>query len=98
MQKHNPPHPGEIIQEVYVNAFEELTVSSLARYLNVSASAVSRLLKGQADLSPVMAIKLAKVLGGSVASWLNLQQSYDIWHASQLVNTDNLKSFQPKIS
>ena len=38
-----------------------------------------------------MALKLSKALGTSAEMWLNIQQAYDLFHARQTVNLDNIE-------
>jgi len=75
MAMYNPPHPGEFIQEVYL---EPLGISprSVALRLKVSPSTFIRILKGQSSISPAMALRLSKCLGRSPESWLHMQDSY----------------------
>jgi len=90
MSMHNPPHPGEFIQEVYL---EPLNISyrSVALKLKVSPSTFLRLIKGQSNISPEMALRLSKGLGRSPESWLAMQDNYNLWHARQSVNLDGIE-------
>ena len=82
MKMHKPPHPGEFIEDVYL---EEHGVSraELARALNVAPSTVQRLIATRAAVSPGMAIKLEKALGVSAKSWLAMQSAHDLWLAEK---------------
>ena len=93
MAMYNPPHPGEFIQEVYL---EPLGVSprSVALRLKVSPSTFIRILKGQSSISPTMALRLSKCLGGSAESWLHIQDSYGLWHAKQNVDLLEVEPIQ----
>ena len=90
MNMHNPPHPGEFIREVYL---VPLAVSQreIARKLKVSASTVTRLINGQSNISPEMALRLSKTLGRTPESWLAMQSNYDLWHARKNLNTDSFE-------
>jgi len=90
MSMHNPPHPGEFIRSVYL---EELGVSvrKVAENLDVSPSTFTRLLNGQSNISPEMALRLSKALGRSAESWLAMQDSYDLWHARKEVDLKGVK-------
>ena len=57
----------------------------LAEKLNVAASTLNRVLKGQSGISPEMALRLSKALGRSPESWLAMQDAYDLWHAKKHV-------------
>ena len=89
-QQHNPPHPGALIRRTYIEPFEEISANKVADQLGVARSTFSRLLNGVAGVSPEMAVRLSKVLGGSAESWLTLQESYDLWKARQSVDTKAL--------
>ncbi len=79
---HNPPHPGEILQDTVLGE-GGITVSDFARRLGVSRIALSRVVNGRAAVSADMALRLAAALGGSAESWLRMQASYDLWQASK---------------
>ena len=84
MTMHSPPHPGEFISDVYLEP-NHVSGRELAAALNVSPSTLSRLLKGETAVSPVMALRLSKALGRSPESWLAMQSNYDLWHARREV-------------
>ena len=90
MSMHNPPHPGEFIREVYL---EPLNVSFrlVAEKLKVSPSTFHRLIKGQSNISSVMALRLSKTLGRTPESWLAMQDNYNLWQAKQRVNLDEVE-------
>lgn len=86
---YNPPHPGEILRELYVEPLG-LTVSDLAARLGVTRNTVSQLLNGRRGVSPEMALRLAKVFGTSAELWLGLEQKYALWQAQSRVNLETL--------
>lgn len=90
MHMHNPPHPGEFIESVYL---EPLGIScrTLATHLGVAASTLSRVVKGKSAVTPEMALRLSKVLGRSPESWLSMQDNFELWRAKQNINLDNLQ-------
>jgi plasmid maintenance system antidote protein VapI len=47
-------------------------------------------------ISSEMALRLSKALGRSPESWLTMQDSYDLWHARQSVNLDNVEKIEFK--
>jgi addiction module HigA family antidote len=87
---HNPPHPGEFIREVYLEPFD-VSARHVAENLGVSASTFNRLLNGESNVSPEMAIRLSKTLGRSPESWLAMQNHYDLWHARKNVNLSEVR-------
>jgi len=93
MSMHNPPHPGEFIEQVFLSQLE-MSRRSVALKLGVAPSTFLRLLKGQSGVSPEMALRLSKGLGRSPESWLAMQGSYDLWHARQQVSVDDVEPIQ----
>ena len=91
LKQHNPPHPGKLIQRTYIDPFDEITGNKIADRLGVARSTFDRLLNGISDMSPEMAVRLSKVLGGSAESWLTLQESYDLWRARQSFDAKDLE-------
>ena len=76
---YNPPHPGELLRE-YLGS---MPVGEAARRLRVARSTLSRLLNGRASFTAAMALRLSDAFGTEPGVWLDLQQQYDLWHASQ---------------
>lgn len=85
MPMHNPPHPGALIREVYLEP-NGITGRQLSAKLGVSPSTLNRVLQGTSGISPEMALRLSKALGRSPESWLAMQDSHDLWQARQTVD------------
>lgn len=80
MSMHNPPHPGEVIRE-YLG---DVTVSAAAKHLGVGRVTLSRVLNGNAAVSPEMAVRLAAAFGTSSPEvWLRLQAKFDLWQVQK---------------
>lgn len=90
MRMYNPPHPGEIIKELYLKPLG-LTVTEMAAGLGVSRKTLSAILNGRAGISPEMAVRLSIALDTTAESWLNQQRSYDLWIAEQKRDSLNVK-------
>ena len=76
--KRHPTHPGEILREDVLPALG-MSQTELAERLDVSRLTVSELLHGKRALSADMAVRLARLLGTTPESWLNMQQAVDLW-------------------
>lgn len=76
---HNPPHPGEVLQEW----LSGVSVTQAAVQLGVTRASLSRILHGHASISADMALRLAALLGTSAEMWLGMQSAYDLWQAAQ---------------
>ena len=81
MEMHNPPHPGEVLKELYL--LEDLSVSEAAKKLGVSRQTLSAIINGRAGISADMALRLAKGLGTTADFWLRMQIKHDLWQAKQ---------------
>lgn len=90
MSMHNPPHPGEFIESIYMEPYD-ISCRYLAGQLGVAASTLNRVIKGQSAVSPEMALRLSKVLGRTPQSWLAMQDNYEIWQIQKRVNLSNLQ-------
>jgi len=90
MNMYNPPHPGEFIQSVYLEPFS-VSCRSLANHLDVAASTLNRIIKGQSGISPEMALRLSKSLGRSPESWLMMQDNYDLWQAKKQLKLNKVQ-------
>jgi addiction module HigA family antidote len=91
MTMHNPPHPGEFIYDVYLEP-SGISCRYLAKQWDVASSTLNRVLKGQSAISPEMALRLSKAIGRTPESWLAMQDNYDLWHAKQQINLNNVHS------
>jgi antitoxin HigA-1 len=93
MKMHNPPHPGEILSEIYLAPLE-LTVTKAAQGLGVARKTLSELVNGHTDISRDMAIRLAKAFPNTdIRFWLDLQLQYDMWQAEQRAMSIEVKPF-----
>ena len=90
MSMHNPPHPGEFIQEVYLKPLN-ISYRSVALRLKVAPRPPFCVLSKGSNVSPEMALRLSKGLGRSPESWLALQDNYNLWHARQSVDLDEIE-------
>jgi addiction module HigA family antidote len=80
---HNPPHPGEVLKEGWIEPMG-LTVTGAAEALGVTRKTLSAILNGRAGISPSMALRLSRAFDTTAESWLDQQMHYDLWQAKQL--------------
>lgn len=76
MTMFNPPHPGGLIAEYLED--NGVTLRALARDLDVSPSALSKVTAGKTAISPEMALRLETGLGIAARLWLAMQATYDL--------------------
>jgi addiction module HigA family antidote len=79
---HSPPHPGEILRELYLLPMH-VTVVEAAKALGVTSKHVSAIVNGHVRITADMAIRLAAALGTDAQTWVNLQAQHDLWVASR---------------
>lgn len=78
--KNRPPtHPGEILLKDFL---EPMGVSQreLADAIHVPYQRVNEIINGKRGITPSTALRLEKFFGNSSEFWLNLQQSWDLYH------------------
>jgi antitoxin HigA-1 len=93
MRMYNPPHPGEVIDGLYLEPFN-VSTREIAAQLRVSPSTFARVVSGKSAISPDMAIRLSKVLGRSPESWLQMQANYDLWIAQEQNSHEELMAYE----
>jgi len=95
MPMKNPPHPG---LSVRLNCLEPfgLSVTDGAEVLGVSRTTLSRLINGQAGVSPDMAIRLSKAFGATPEIWLRMQTAFDLAEARRHEATIRVKRYEPE--
>lgn len=55
-----------------------MSANALAISLRVPASRINDIVRERRGITPDTALRLAAFFGGDAASWLNLQQSYEL--------------------
>jgi len=69
--KHNT-HPGELLKEEILKA-NNLSITETSLMLGVTRAALSNVINEKAMVSPLMALRIAKVFGGTAEFWLRMQ-------------------------
>ena len=77
-----PIHPGEILKCEFMDEMG-ITQMQLAKDLGVDYKTVNEVVNERRNISPKMALLLAKYFNISVHFWLNLQNKYDIYKVIQ---------------
>lgn len=86
----NPPHPGEILRELYIEPLG-ITITEFALKIGVRRATASDLINGKSAITPKMAIKLAKAFKTSADMWLGLQMQFDLWWEEQKYIPDDVQ-------
>ncbi len=90
LQMYDPPHPGEILKELYIEPFG-ITITLFAKKIGVRRATVSNLINGKSGITPRMAIKLGKAFKTTPDLWLGLQMQYDLWQEEQYYTADDVQ-------
>lgn len=93
MEMYNPPHPGTILLEECIKPLG-FSISEFALRLGTSRKNLSEIVNGKTGISPEMALKIEKALNSRAGLWLDMQQDYDLWHARQTVNLDDIEAIE----
>lgn len=80
--RREPTHPGQFLLEEFAKPLG-LTQKVLADKLGTQQRAISELYNKKRGVSPLMALKLAKLLGTTPEFWLNAQMKYDLYKSYQ---------------
>lgn len=70
------PHPGEILQEEFLEPLE-ISQYRLAKAIDVPQTRIGEITAGRRGITADTALRLAKFFGTSENFWMNLQASYD---------------------
>ena len=72
-----PVHPGEMLREDILPAVGR-PKTEIARLLGISRQTLYDILNEKQPVTPAMALRLARMFGGSAESWTNMQRNYDL--------------------
>lgn len=86
-------HPGELLREEIIVA-NKLSISAVSVMLGVTRAALSNVLNEKAAVSPLMALRIEKVFGGSAELWIRMQATYDLRMAEKKIKNIKLKPFK----
>ncbi|MBW1616664.1 MAG: HigA family addiction module antidote protein [Deltaproteobacteria bacterium] len=82
MKMHNPPHPGEILKELWLNPVK-ISITDAAKSIGVSRKTLSNIINKKSRITPETAVRLSISIGSSPESWLGHQTAYDLWQIEQ---------------
>lgn len=94
MPMKNPPHPGRTITNTCLKPLE-LSVTAAAAHLGVARHTLSRVLNGQAGISPEMAIRLEMAGWSDAETWTRLQANYELAQARQQAGQIHVERYEP---
>lgn len=75
-----PTSPGEMLRTEFLEAMG-LTQGQLAQKMGVPIQRVNLIINERRAITAETAWLLSKALGTSPEFWMNLQMTFDLWHA-----------------
>ena len=89
-----PCHPGEILATDFLQEFG-ITQVELAERLGIPFQRVNQIVNRRRVVTPDTALRLAQLFGTTAEFWLNLQQSWDLYHAVHSAAARKIKRIRP---
>lgn len=72
-----------------------MTQTELAERIRVSYVRVNELVNEKRGVTPDTALRLSRLLGTTPEFWLNGQQNWDLWHAMQGPEAQEIEKIEP---
>ncbi len=84
MKTAEPIHPGEILLEEFLNAYDPpVSQTDAADRMRIPRVRLNQLINGHRGVTPDTAILLSEFTGTTAEFWMNIQAKYDLWHAQR---------------
>lgn len=77
MRDYDPIHPGEILQEEFLQPMG-ISQYRLAQDIGVPAMRINKIIRGERGISADTAIRLARYFGTSIEFWTGIQTHYEV--------------------
>lgn len=90
-----PRTPGDFVRDYLEDADLRLNQTDLAKRLGISRPNLNAIVNGKRSLTPEMAMRLERVLGVSMQTWLNLQAAVDIYDALHSPKAKQIAKLKP---
>lgn len=88
-----PSHPGALLREDILPAIDR-PKTEIARMLGLSRQHLYDIIREKKPVSPEVAVRLARLFGGSSISWVRMQGAYDAWHAERTVDVSDIQPLE----
>lgn len=94
MPMHDPLHPGALIRQ----ELEHLGYSTAeaAEALGVTRQHLHKIITGRGNLTPDMALRLERAIGGTADAWLRMQGHFDLSQLRKQTPDPRVRRLQPK--
>jgi addiction module HigA family antidote len=88
-----PSHPGELMREI-LDEHVKLPIAEAARRMAISRPALYAALNGAGAVTPDMALRFTRLVGGEPGLYVHMQANRDLWIAQQRLK-DTLDQIEP---
>lgn len=82
-----PVHPGEVLKEDVLPTLS-ISKTDFAKALGLSRQSLYDILNGRLAINPAVALRLARMIGGSAEMWMALQAEYDLALTRELIGKE----------
>jgi addiction module HigA family antidote len=92
----NPAHPGELVR----GNLDELgvSISDAAKGLGVTRQQLHKIIAGRSAITPEIAVRLEKAIGGTADGWMRMQINFDLAQVRERESSIKVKRFAPKVA
>jgi addiction module HigA family antidote len=90
-----PSTPGDFIREYLDDEELNLNQGDLAKRLGISRANLNAIVNGKRAVTPEMSMRLERVLGVSMQTWLNLQAAVEIYDALHSPRAKQIAKLKP---
>ncbi|PWR19580.1 HigA family addiction module antitoxin [Zavarzinia compransoris] len=87
-----PTHPGAALEDILLDL--DTPKAEIARMAGISRQHLYDLLACRKPVSPEIAVRLGKLLGGGGGPWIRMQAAYDLWQAERNVDTSAIPTIR----
>lgn len=88
-----PTHPGALFTEILEDHLK-LPVAEAAKRMGISRQSLYAVLCGDSAVTPDMALRFGRLVGGSAELYVAMQSGRDLWLAAQRLR-DKLAAIEP---
>jgi len=91
-----PSTPGELLRGLFLDEPTfGFTRRQVADRLGIDRRAFNAILTGKRAVTPLMAMRLQRVIGVDAETWLNLQRSVDLYDAVHSLEAKEIAKLRP---
>ncbi len=85
-----PSHPGSLMREILTEHLE-VPIAEAARRMGISRPSLYAVLTGKGAVTAEMALRFARLTGGTADLFLHMQEAHDLWHAKHRLRKELAK-------